>query len=98
MTSPAPFRDQSPGSSSSSSKISNSTSTSSSSSILPAFSSEKEWQKSGRDAELQQQLTQLLRQQPYKPTKTNPADLEVNLVHFVQKGPQGRFYLQRKPW
>jgi hypothetical protein len=71
---------------------------SSSGSTLPAVGDEENIQGLTNDESLQQQLAQLLRQQPYKPTQTKAADLEVNLMHFVQKGPQGRFYLQGKPW
>lgn len=44
-----------------------------------------------------QQLTQLMREQPYKPTKTDRVTLESTLMHFVHRGPS-RLYVQGKPW
>lgn len=50
------------------------------------------------DVELVSQLTALMRQQPYKPLKTDAQLLEATLMHFVHRGPQGRLYVQAKPW
>jgi hypothetical protein len=47
---------------------------------------------------LLEQLTALLRSQPYKPSQTDVGALDVALMHFVHKGPQGRLYVQDQPW
>ena len=47
---------------------------------------------------LLEQLTALLRSQPYKPLQTDVGALDSALMHFVHKGPQGRLYLQDEPW
>lgn len=48
--------------------------------------------------QLLQQLTVLLRGQPYKPLQTDVAALESALMHFVHTGPQNRLYVQDQPW
>lgn len=49
------------------------------------------------DQEQLQQLTQLMRAQPYKPLQTKPAQLESTLLHFVHRGPL-RLYVKGQEW